>query len=272
MRILTCLTLSSCLWLAGCEPPAPEGLARVGEKTISQAQFDAFMRLKGLPRDDAAVAERARAEYIERERLAAAIEDRGLLDPELVDAELNEFRKQLLISRYMEQYLDDQVTDTALRNYYASHQTDYQTEQVRVAHILLRTNPQTSAEEAQALLTRMHEIHSRLGTGESFEALAESFSEDRRSASKGGDLGWIKRGAIAPEFNREVFALQPGEVSEPFRTPFGFHIVKLIEGPDVITTPFETVRGDIRYQLRNEAKRAELARLVESVPVTESGS
>lgn len=265
-------TLVAGTMLAGCEPPAPTGIARIGEKTITQAQFDAFLRLKGMPTDDSAIVERARSEYLERERLAAAIEARGLLEPELVAAEVNEFRKQMLISRYIEQYLNDQVSDTALRNYYASHQADYQSEQVRVAHILLRTNPQTTAEEAQALLTRMHEIHSKLGAGESFEALARAHSEDRRSAGKGGDLGWIKRGAIAPEFNREVFALAAGDVSEPFRTSFGFHIVKVLEGPEVITTPFESVRGDIRYQLRNQAKQAELARLVESVELEVSGS
>lgn len=262
MRVTTVLILLG--WLLGCGSGEPI-VARVGGVEVTRAEFDAYLALKRLPREDEQVVKRAKNEYLERERLAAAIERKGLLDAVTVNAEINEFRKQLLISRYMERYLEDQVTETSTRNYYSSHQTDYQVEKVRVSHILLRTNDKTSDSELQALLTRAHEVHSKLTSGEEFAGVAEQYSEDRRSGVKGGDLGWLKRGAIAPEFSKAVFALAPGEISEPFRTTFGFHIVRLIDGPEIITTPFEAVRGDIRYLLRNEAKQAELVRLTDSV-------
>ena len=56
-----------------------------------------------------------------------------------------------------------------------------------------------------------------------------------------------------------------GEISEPIETPFGFHILKVLEGPLVVTQPLDAVKGDIRYQLRNKAKDAELKRLVAQV-------
>lgn len=240
-------------------------IAWVGDRAITQAEFDAFLKHKGLSSADPEVLERAEADYLERERLAYAIEQQSFLDEALVAAELNEFRKQMLISRYVERYLGDQVTDTALRNYYSTHPERYQTEKVRVAHILVRTNAKTDQSELEALLTRAHEVHSKLNAGEDFAELARQFSEDQLSGAKGGDLGWLKRGAIHPEFSSRVFSLKPGEVTEPFRTSFGFHIVKLIEGPEIISTPFEAVKGDIRYELRNQAKQAELAKLIASV-------
>ena len=251
---------------AGCAESG-DVIARVGDRSITQAQFDAFLKHKRLAKGDPAVVERARKDYLERERLAYAIEQKGFLDPDLVDAELNEFRKQMLISRYMEQYLNDQITDAALRNYYSSHPEQYQTEKVHVAHVLLRTNERTEDAAVAALMTRAHEFYSRLSAGEDFAELARQHSEDRLSGEKGGDLGWLKRGAIHPEFSSRVFAMSPGDVTEPFRTSFGVHVVKLIEGPQIVSTPFDAVKGDIRYQLRNQAKQAELASLIDSVEI-----
>jgi peptidyl-prolyl cis-trans isomerase C len=56
--------------------------------------------------------------------------------------------------------------------------------------------------------------------------------------------------------------MEPNQISEPFETAFGFHVVKLLEGPVVVKKPFEAVSGDIRYRLRNQAKDAELKRLL----------
>ena len=91
--------------------------------------------------------------------------------------------------------------------------------------------------------------------------MAAEYSEDLLSAKQGGDLGWLQEGAIDPAFSSKVFAMKAGELSEPFTTPFGFHVVKLVDGPKVVKQPFESVSGDIRYRLRQEAKQAELERL-----------
>jgi peptidyl-prolyl cis-trans isomerase C len=245
-------------------------LAEVNGKEITRAQFDAYLKFKRLPVDSDKRRQALLDQYLEREALAGVIEKEGKLDKALIDAELNEFRKEMLISRYFERYLDEQVGDDAVRNYYNAHAADYQERKARVAHILFRVNPGMSETERKAKLTAAQEAYSRIKAGEDFAKVAESTSEDTISARKGGDLGWIKEGAIDPRFSETVFGMEAGAVSEPVKTAFGFHIIKLLEGPMVVKRPFEAVKGDIRYQLRNQAKAAELKRLLAESSIEKS--
>ncbi|WP_165666026.1 peptidylprolyl isomerase [Metapseudomonas otitidis] len=248
------------LFLAGCNS-SDESIAEVNGKPVTQAQFDAFLKFKRVPAQNTQWVSRELDEYLEREGLAGQIEAQGLLPAEQVETEVAEFRKQMLISRYFEEFLRERVTDEAVRNFYATNPEQFQARKVHVAHILLRTNPGMSENERQALLSKAQEVQSRINAGEDFTALAATFSEDQLSAKQGGDLGWLQDGAIDPAFSGKVFAMKPGEVSEPVVTPFGFHVIKVIEGPQVVKQPFEAVSGDIRYRLRQEAKQAELERL-----------
>ena len=97
--------------------------------------------------------------------------------------------------------------------------------QTRARHILVRTDQITSDEQAEQ---RLQLVRNRLLSGESFEALARSHSDDA-SAPQGGDLGWVSPGETVPAFEQVMDSLQPGEVSEPFRSPFGWHIVEVLE-------------------------------------------
>lgn len=98
-------------------------------------------------------------------------------------------------------------------------------QQHKVRHILIKTNEATSEAEARA---RILQVQDRLQRGASFEALARQFSEDG-SASLGGDLGWLNPGDTVPEFERAFTALRPGHNSEPVRSPFGWHLIRLEE-------------------------------------------
>lgn len=97
--------------------------------------------------------------------------------------------------------------------------------QTRARHILVRTNQITSDEQAQQ---RLSLVRDRLLSGESFEELARSHSDDA-TAPQGGDLGWISPGDTVPAFEQVMNSLRPGEISEPFRSPFGWHIIEVLE-------------------------------------------
>jgi peptidyl-prolyl cis-trans isomerase C len=237
-------------------------LAKVNDKSITQDQFDAYLKFKRVANQDQERRERLLDQYLEREALADVIENEKLLDQALIQAELNEFRKEMLISRYFEKFLKDKVTPQAVQNYYNTHAADYEQQMAQAAHILIRTNKKMSETERKAKLTTIQEAYSQIRAGKDFAAIAKDYSEDKVSAKKGGSLGWLKQGSVDPRFSKVLFSLQPGEVSEPFETPFGFHVVKLVEGPKVVKRPFNAVAGDIRYQLRAKAKKAEMERLV----------
>lgn len=264
-RLVLAISLASA-FLVGCEGGG-ESIAEVNGKPITQERFDAYLKLKRVPAQNAEWVGRELDDYLEREGLAGQIEEQGLLPVDQIEAEVSEFRKQMLISRYFEEYLRERVTDEAVRNFYATNPDQFQARKVHVAHILLRTNSAMSDAERQALLTKAQEVYSRANAQENFNALAKEFSEDLLSAQNGGDLGWLQEGAIDPTFSSKVFAMKAGELSEPVVTPFGFHVIKVIEGPQVIKQPFESVSGDIRYRLRQEAKQAELDRLKQAAKI-----
>lgn len=255
--------IASLLLLAGCSDP----VAEVDGREISKESFRKYLEYKNVPPSNAAQAQKVLEGYARREAMAEAIADTDALDMERIEIEVNEFRKQTLISRYFEQFLKDKVDDAAISNYYAAHAEQYQARKAHLAHILFRVRPGMSEQERAAQLTAAREALSRINKGEDFAAVATAVSEDDLSAARGGDLGWMKEGAVSEGFSQAAFALEPGEVSEVVNTTFGFHIIKLIEGPEVVRQPLEAVRGEIRYLLRQQAKNAEAERLLEAVDV-----
>ncbi len=98
--------------------------------------------------------------------------------------------------------------------------------QTKARHILIRPNELVTDEDAKA---RLEQLVIRLKGGDNFEELARSHSEDPGSAVNGGDLGWANPGDMVPEFENEMNRLEPGEISAPFRSPFGWHIVQVME-------------------------------------------
>ena len=251
--------------MAGCSDSG--SIASVNGKDISQEEFNAYLKFKRIPEQDKDRVARARDEYINRAALVAAIEETEKLDAAQMQAELEEFRRQMIIGRYFEEHLNKAVDDDAVRNYYSSNPDQYESQRVHAAHILIRVDSSMGETERQAKLSSAHEAYSRVQKGEAFETVAKALSEDKVSAEKGGDLGWLIEGAVDAEFSKKLFSMKPGEVSEPFLTPFGFHVVKMLEGPQVIKRPLESVEGDIRYQLRNQAKVSETERLMGEVKV-----
>ncbi len=245
-------------------------LATCGEKEQPANQdqvFDAYLQLKRIPIDNPDRVAVAKQEYEERGAITAAIENKNYLDTSLLDAEIEEYKRELLISRYFEKYLMENVTEQNVKNYYNANQDRFESEKVRVSHILIRTNNKMSENERNALRSKAYEAYSKLQSGEAFEEVVLAYSEDRNSAKKQGDLGWLQKGAIDPMFSQKIFSMQEGDVSEPFASSFGFHIVKVVEGPKKLKQPYEQVKGDIRYQLRQEVKKAEMERLLKEAGI-----
>ena len=257
----TCLCLT--LLAAGCGSSGKERvIARANGEPITQAQWDAYVRFKNLRVSDPAAKDRALDDYVTRTGLTGVIENEKLVDPQRTRSELEEFKKEMLISRYFEKYLADKVTDQAVQNYYETHARDYEEQKVHVAHMLFRLNARLSEEERKAKLTAAQAAYSQVRSGKDFASVAKDASEDSVSSKNGGDLGWLRAGSVDPAFSKRAFELKAGEVSEPFETPFGFHVIKVLEEPQIIKQPLRAVQGDIRHQLRAEAKSAEMERLM----------
>lgn len=259
--IILCVAVVLMMW-ACTRKEAPEELVRISGTPITQAQFDAYLKFKRIPVTDGNRKGRVFDQYVERTALSQMIEAEPILDKALMEVEFGELKKEMLIGRYFEAYLKEAVSDQAVLNYYNMHPEEFEAKKAHVAHILIRTRSIMDEVERQARLTAAHEAYSKVMAGTPFGDAAGAYSEDKVSGEKGGDLGWISEGAISPKLSKIAFSLKAGEISEPFETPFGFHIVKLKEEPRVIKKPFDSVKGTIRYQLRENAKRNEVKRLL----------
>jgi peptidyl-prolyl cis-trans isomerase SurA len=97
--------------------------------------------------------------------------------------------------------------------------------QTHARHILIKTNELTSESDAR---NRLLQLKERIDNGAKFEDLARLHSDDG-SASKGGDLGWINPGDTVPEFEKAMNALKVGEISQPVQSPFGLHLIQVLE-------------------------------------------
>ena len=117
--------------------------------------------------------------------------------------------------------------------------------QTHARHILIKTNELVSEDEARRRLIALKE---RLDNKADFAELARAHSEDASSV-KGGDLGWLSPGDTVPEFERAMNQLKPGEVSDPVKTPFGWHLIQVLERRDQDVTQ-ERKRLEARRALR----------------------
>ncbi len=125
------------------------------------------------------------------------------------------------------------------------------TTQVQSRHILLRPNELISEEEIEA---RLLELRQRLLAGEDFARLARLYSVDYTSGAEGGDIGWMEKGDTVKEYQEVTDRLEPGQISEPFRSQFGWHIAE-VTGRRTIDETAESKREKIYSQLLEQKQR-----------------
>ena len=146
-----------------------------------------------------------------------------------------------------------QLPDAQLLQAYNANLDGYRIpERVKVRHILLMTNGKTPAETAK-IKTQSEDLLKQLKAGADFAELARRFSEDKVSAAKNGDLGWVTRGQTVKNFEDAAFSLKTGVLSNLITTEYGFHILQVQEKEDARLRPFAEVKNDIATQLKKQA-------------------
>ncbi len=162
-------------------------------------------------------------------------------------------REEQLSLDYVELSLDQLAAEVTLEegeleDYYEEQKSRFQgNEQRRARHILIATG-----DDEEAARKRIDELAAKIAAGESFEELAKAHSEDPGSAKQGGDLGFFGRGVMDAAFEEVAFALAKGEVSDPVRSQFGYHLIKVEEIRAGEGKDFAEVKDD----LANELKRS----------------
>ncbi|RRV05589.1 peptidylprolyl isomerase [Pseudomonas sp. v388] len=213
-----------------------------GSAFVTDAQVDAFARLEKqtrdfasltLPADPAAVKvtdDEVKAHYDERAK--------EFMSPEQVVLEYVELKKSAFFDKV-------QVKDEDLQAAYQKEIANL-SEQRRAAHILIEESDETKAK------AKLEDIQQRLAKGEDFAKLAKEFSQDPGSSNKGGDLGYAGKGVYDPAFEQALYALNKDQVSQPVRTDFGWHLIKLlgVEAPSVPT--FASLKDKLTTDLKSQ--------------------
>ena len=219
------------------------GLA--GSGFVTDEEVNAFARLEKQTRDFATLNIKAdpAAVKVSDDEVKAYYDEHAkeFMTPDQVVIDYIELKK----SAFFDQVA---VKDDELQALYQKEIANL-AEQRRAAHILIEVNDKVSDAQAKA---KIEDIQQRLAKGESFEALAKEFSQDPGSAANGGDLGFAGPGVYDPTFETAVYALKKDQVSEPVRTSFGYHLIKLlgVEAPEVPS--FASLKDKLTRDLKTQ--------------------
>ena len=138
------------------------------------------------------------------------------------------------------------VEESELQSLYEERKANYtRPAQRKAGHILVQLEADADEASETAATEKIDEVSRRLAQGMSFEAAAETYSEDPGSARLGGSLGWFAQGVMDPAFEEAAFALREGERSEVVRTPFGLHLIEVTGVREAGVAEFEEVRDQL---------------------------
>lgn len=151
-----------------------------------------------------------------------------------------------------------EVSDIQLQDYFEQHRNEFHAPEERKARHILFKLEKGADEEAEAKVRQAaSEVREQLIGGASFEEMAKLHSSDSGSADIGGDIGWIEPGLMGDEFDKAAFALPQGEVSEPVKTSFGYHLIQI----DQVRGGSDATLADVKDQVDENYRRSEAERL-----------
>lgn len=165
----------------------------------------------------------------------------------------------------------ESITDEDVSAYYSEHPEAFlEDDRVSLSWVMIPKQP--SVADSQRVVRQIEELYDQLVNGADFETLARDFSEDTSNASEGGDLGFFGRNAMVPAFEAAAFETPPGTVSQPVKTEYGWHIIKVEEtavrdGEEQVRARhilLQTIIGQQTLGALNDQARQLQARAVES--------
>ncbi|MCC6388956.1 MAG: peptidylprolyl isomerase [Bryobacterales bacterium] len=260
---------------APAAPADPNAVVfKVGSESYTRAQFDQLI---------ASLPERVQAEVrgpnkrkladqlVELKVASQEARRRKLeLDPKVKQQIALQTDNLLANALFMEVLDATKPTEADVKGYYETHKSEY--EQVKARHILIRfqgsrvplranTKDLTEAEA----LAKCQELQKRIAGGEDFAAVAKSDSDDTGSGANGGDLGSFSHGQMVPQFDQTVFSLPVGKISDPVKTPFGYHLIQVQEHDN---KNLEEVKSQIEQKLKPELAKKQIEELKKSTTIT----
>jgi peptidyl-prolyl cis-trans isomerase SurA len=212
---------------------------------------------RGLVVDDSAV--EAALKDIEKKnglqegQLAIMLESEG----RSIESYKNHIRDQILVSKVVRFEVGSRtkISERKITKYYHKNQKDFwESGKARVSHILILTEEGLSADKKKDKYLLIKGILREVKGGRDFAAAAKEYSEDI-SASEGGDVGFVEKGKMVPEFENVVYRMKEGEISDIVETEYGYHIIKVDKVLAGRTLPLKDVKNKIQFILSSKKQK-----------------
>lgn len=246
----------------------------IGTQTLTRAQFEsllAALEANGRPARTEAQKRQVAEQYAELEVMVQEARRRKLdQDPDvkqMMSIQSDSVLATTLAKRISE---DTHFTELDLRSYYDAHKNDF--EEAKGGHILIRfkgsrvpLKPNEKDLTQEEALAKAEDLRKQIVAGADFATVAKAQSDDAGTAVKGGDLGTFSKGQMVAAFDQAAFAVPVGQVSEPVKTQFGYHLIKITERT---SKSFEEARPQIEKDLKPQMTREAVAQIKAHTAVT----
>ncbi len=180
---------------------------------------------------------------------------------------MKNLERTLTVTRFIDENVSKKVSATAeeAAEYYKAHTDEFRhPDMIRTSHILIMVPEGATAEQDRLARQRAEALSARARKGDDFAKLARENSMDP-SASQGGDIGMVPRGQLDAAYEAAAFELPVGEISEPVRSRFGYHIIKVTEKKKAGLATFEEAREDLIRFLKNQEIQLQVEQLVDQL-------
>ena len=224
-------------------PAMAQTVATVNGQSISQAELDFTIKAVGLQSVNDEQRKAILDEVINRDVLAQEAVKQGLDKQEIVKMNIESTRKEILIASLIQDWAEkNPVSDTDVKKAYDQSLTEFkQAKEYKVSHILVKEE-----DKAKQLIADIKDKKV------SFEEAAKKDSLDPGSGRDGGDLGWSDPSAYVPEFADAVRQAKKGEITEPVKSQYGYHIILVTDERSVAPPSFDSSQAEIKQRLSRE--------------------
>lgn len=258
-RIFFWISLFFLMLQLGCERSGEKSLGknelvRINNVSISIEEFRQMSEAQPLEGKMRLLDEKGLRDFLDnyvitREVLYQEAKQKGFDKRKAIMARVEDFKRAMAIDALLEEALKgkDEVSDEEALKYYQEDQDRFiEPREIKIRHIVVNSE------------AALKEVLTRLTGGESFEKLASTYNVDR-SREDGGNLGYIRRGQLAPsfaQFEETAFSLRKkGQISEVVKTPLGYHLIQLEDSRGTALRPFDQVKERIRVFLKVKKKQ-----------------
>jgi peptidyl-prolyl cis-trans isomerase C len=249
-------------------PPDPAGIGKLADDALDSLIALELLyqesQARNITVNDKAVDEeiaRSKSQFPSPQAFETAMKSKGMTEADL----RRDTRKTMAVNRLLEStvWKDLRVTSAQIKDFYERNKEEFKhPPEIRASHILIHVPEGASAGDRAAAKQRASQLLDKLKAGSDFAQLARESSQDPGSAALGGDLGYVSKGEMDETFEKQAFALAPGQLSGIVSTPYGFDIIKVTDSRGAGYAPLAEVEDRIREVLLKRTRQQRQADFV----------